>query len=148
MLYGAITEFCSPESCPRMTAGDEYEYLWQDSNSSKFKKPTKLSAPEYIENLMNWCQAYFDNEQYFPVKTGQPFSRSSPAIFKQLLRRLFRVYAHIYCQHLDQITELGLQPHLNTSLQHFVLFANEFSLVDPKDMLPLKELIDILLKDK
>lgn len=25
LLYGAITEFCSPQSCPEMKATDEYE---------------------------------------------------------------------------------------------------------------------------
>lgn len=25
LLYGSITEFCSPQSCPEMKATDEYE---------------------------------------------------------------------------------------------------------------------------
>ena len=54
MLYGTITEFCSPQTCSRMFATEEYEYLWQDGVN--YKRPTKMSAPEYIENLMNWVQ--------------------------------------------------------------------------------------------
>jgi MOB kinase activator 1 len=145
MLYGTITEFCSPMSCPRMIATDEYEYLWQDDKS--YKRPTKLSAPEYIENLMNWCQAYFEDESIFPTKIGQSFSKSTFSIFKTMLKRLFRVYAHIYCHHFEQITELGLQPHLNTSLKHFVLFSNQFELIDQKEFGPLRELIEIMLQD-
>merc|ERR1719311_314193 len=30
MLYGTITEFCTPESCPVMSAGPKYEYHWAD----------------------------------------------------------------------------------------------------------------------
>lgn len=146
MLYGCITEFCSPSTCPRMTATEEYEYLWQDS-TTKFKRPTKLSAPEYIENMMTWVQGHLDNEQIFPTKIGVPFSKNASSVFKQILKRLFRVYAHIYCHHFDQITELGLQPHLNTSLKHFVLFSNEFDLVDQKEFGPLQELIQIMLED-
>ena len=85
LLYGAITEFCSPQSCPEMKATDEYveekgllmskaltggrfEYLWQDNES--FKRPTKMPAPQYVEHLMTWVQSNIDNEQIFPSKIG------------------------------------------------------------------------------
>jgi MOB kinase activator 1 len=86
LLYGSITEFCSPQSCPEMKATEEYvlllhmqiferflkdnrfEYLWQDSEN--YKRPTKMSAPEYIEHLMSWVQSSIDNEQMFPSRTG------------------------------------------------------------------------------
>jgi Mob1/phocein family len=68
LLYGAITEFCSPQTCPEMKATDEFEYLWQDSE--QFKKPTKMTAPEYVEHLMAWCQSNIDNETLFPSRIG------------------------------------------------------------------------------
>lgn len=68
LLYGSITEFCSPQSCPEMKATDEFEYLWQDNEN--FKKPTKMPAPEYIEHLMAWVQSNIDNEQMFPSRIG------------------------------------------------------------------------------
>jgi MOB kinase activator 1 len=68
LLYGSITEFCSPQTCPEMKATDEFEYLWQDSEN--FKRPTKMSAPEYIEHLMAWVQSNVDNEQMFPSRIG------------------------------------------------------------------------------
>jgi MOB kinase activator 1 len=45
-----------------------FEYLWQDSE--KYKKPTKMPAPQYIEHLMAWVQSNVDNEQMFPSKIG------------------------------------------------------------------------------
>lgn len=86
LLYGAITEFCSPQSCPEMKATDEYdseetmivgiqadgrrfEYLWQDSEN--YKRPTKMPAPAYIEQLMTWVQASIDNESVLPSKIGE-----------------------------------------------------------------------------
>jgi len=42
--------------------------LWQDSGN--YKRPTKMSAPEYIEHLMAWCQNNIDDEQQFPSKIG------------------------------------------------------------------------------
>ena len=45
-----------------------YEYLWEDG--VKYKRPTKLPAPEYVDALMNWAQGLLDNEEVFPNKIG------------------------------------------------------------------------------
>ena len=47
---------------------NRYEYLWEDG--VKYKRPTKLSAPEYVDTLMNWAQSLLDNEEYFPNQIG------------------------------------------------------------------------------
>jgi hypothetical protein len=91
------------------------------------KKPTHLSAPAYVEALMTWTQSILDDEKHFPQKIGEK-SRSCgrtslishrstgvrfPTTFintaKTILRRLFRVYAHIYHSHFDQICALGIE---------------------------------------
>lgn len=48
-----------------------YEYHWQDSSSSEFRKPTKMSAPDYVDCLMTWTQGILDNEDVFPSKVGE-----------------------------------------------------------------------------
>lgn len=151
MLYGTITEFCSPETCPRMIATEEYEYLWQETNASANgtiapKKPVSLPACEYVENLMNWIQNFFDNDNIFPSKVGAPFPQQFPNLVKTIFKRLLRIYAHIYCHHFHEISELGLQSHLNTSLKHYVLFSREFDLISRKDYGPLEDLILTMLK--
>ena len=30
ILYGTVCEVCTEESCPVMSGGPKYEYLWQD----------------------------------------------------------------------------------------------------------------------
>lgn len=150
MLYGTITEFCSPKSCPRMIATEEYEYLWQETNpkangSVSPKRPKSLPACEYIENLMSWIQNFFDNDNIFPSKIGAPFPQQFPTLVKTIFKRLFRIYAHIYCHHFHEISELGLQSHLNTSLKHYVLFSNEFHLLSEKDYGPLEGLVETML---
>ncbi|KAK8144980.1 Mitotic exit network component [Beauveria asiatica] len=145
LLYGAITEFCSPQSCPEMKATDEFEYLWQDNDN--YKKPTKMAAPAYIEQLMTWVQANIDNEQVLPSKIGVPFPKSFPALVRQIFKRMYRVYAHIYCHHYPVIRELGLEPHLNTSFKQYVLFIDEHSLASGRDYWgPLGDLVDSMLK--
>ncbi|KAI4158148.1 MAG: hypothetical protein L6R39_000533 [Caloplaca ligustica] len=106
LLYGSITEFCSPQSCPEMKATDEFEYLWQDSEN--YKRPTKMPAPEYIEHLMAWLQSNIDNEAMFPSR---------------------------------------IEPHLNTSFKHYVLFIDEHSLASGKDFWgPLGDLVESMLR--
>lgn len=63
---------------------------------------------------------------------------------KTILKRLFRVYAHIYHQHFIQVVELGEEAHLNTSFKHFIFFVQEFNLIDKRELAPLQELIDRL----
>lgn len=40
----------------------------------KFKRPTKLPAPEYVDALMNWAQGILDDERVFPNQIGMPLS--------------------------------------------------------------------------
>jgi MOB kinase activator 1 len=129
-----------------MSAGPRYEYLWEDGVT--YKRPTKLPAPVYIDNLMNWVQNLLDDDTTFPSKIGVPFPRNFQATVKTIFRRLFRIYAHLYSNHFDQICALGIEAHLNTSYRHFFLFITEFSLIDPKELVPLEELNDAILAER
>ena len=141
LLYGTLTEFCTAESCPIMSAGPKYEYLWKDET---MKKPERKSAPVYIDLLMTWVQHIIDDERVFPQKAGAPFPDTFAATVRAVFKRLFRVYAHVYYSHFREVVALGEEAHLNTSLMHFVLFAREFRLVDKQELAPLQPLIDQL----
>ena len=54
MLYGTLTEFCTPTSCPRMTAGRRFEFRWADVGDPS--KPRACSAPQYCDLLLTWIQ--------------------------------------------------------------------------------------------
>ena len=81
---------------------------------------------------MSWTQSILDDEKHFPQKIGEcrlPVTVSAhsrlkaiagvkfPSTFmttaKTILRRLFRVYAHIYHSHFDQICALGIECKLS-----------------------------------
>lgn len=144
MLYGTITEFCTPQECPVMSAGPKYEYHWADGTTTK--KPIKVSAPEYVDYLMTWVQNQLDDEKVFPSKIGEAFPKTFLSTVKNIFKRLFRVYAHIYHSHFQKIVSLGEEAHLNTSLKHFIYFVMEFDLIDKKELAPLQELIDTMLE--
>ena len=94
---------------------------------------------------MKWTKLQLDDESLFPSKPGVPFPKTFRGIVSNIFRRLFRVYAHMYHHHFPQIIALGEEPHLNTSLKHFILFANEFGLVDKKEYAPLEDFIKTLI---
>ncbi|KAF1741031.1 hypothetical protein MXB_1041 [Myxobolus squamalis] len=122
-----------------MESYEQYEYMWADSTK---KKPVQLPAPEYVDTLMNWINEQINDESIFPSTLGVPF----PKVFKQvgnnIIKRMFRVYAHIYWHHSDDVKDLQEEPHLNTSFKHFVFFVQEFDMIEKKELAPLKEIID------
>lgn len=117
LIYGTVSEYCTETTCPKMSGGSRYEYFWADGD--KFKKPTALPAPKYIENLMDWVEGQINNEEIFPITTDIPwdafrnkkliinrniysFPRSFQSLSKKILTRLFRVFVHVYIHHFDR----------------------------------------------
>eukprot|EP01086_Lenisia_limosa_P014589 TRINITY_DN45463_c0_g1_i1.p1 TRINITY_DN45463_c0_g1~~TRINITY_DN45463_c0_g1_i1.p1 ORF type:complete len:213 (+),score=21.62 TRINITY_DN45463_c0_g1_i1:48-686(+) len=145
LLYASVVEYCTEMSCPLMSAGPNYEYLWADS---KTKKPSKLSAPDYIDHLMNWIQALLDDETIFPSRVDVSFPKSFNSHVKNIFRRLFRVYGHLYYSHFSEVVRQGEEAHLNTCFKHFVFFVREFQLIEKKEMAPLEDLIENLIDSK
>jgi len=145
LLYGSITEFCNSQECPIMSAGPKYQYLWSDCPG---KTPIKLSAPEYIDKLMSWVQGILDDESIFPSRVDTPFPKDFKDVVKNIFKRLFRVYAHIYYSHFSKICTLGAEAHLNTCFKHFYFFIQEFNLIEKRELSPLQELITTLTQGK
>ncbi|CCG83117.1 Maintenance of ploidy protein mob1, partial [Taphrina deformans PYCC 5710] len=146
MLWSTLAEFCSIEKFPTMTAGPQYEYLWQDD--LKYKRPTQLPATIYIQCVLEWLQSIIDDDAKFPSEIGVPFPRNFKDLIRQMVKRIFRIYAHIYCHHFSIIVALGEEAHLNTSFKHFMFFVREFDLLDDRETGPVKELIQSMMESE
>lgn len=142
-MYGTILEFCTQQSCPIMSAGVKFEYLWKDSK--QYKTPAKLPAPDYIDMLMTWVEDQLNDEAIFPTREGAPYCRGFVTLVKNIFRRLFRVYAHVYYSHFDKVVSIGAEAHLNSCFKHFMALVNEFELVDKREQEPLRDLIKNLI---
>lgn len=131
LIYGTVSEYCNETTCPTMSGGPRYEYLWADGET--FKKPTPLPAPKYIEYLMDWTESQINNEKWvecgfksqltfdwsqiwfvlslifsvFPVTTDVPFPKTFINLCRKILTRLFRVFVHVYIHHFDRIVSIG-----------------------------------------
>ncbi|CAH1392253.1 unnamed protein product [Nezara viridula] len=145
LIYGTVSDYCTNISCPTMSGGPRFEYLWADG--VKYKKPTQLTAPQYIANLIDWVENQINNEALFPVSTDIPFPKTFLPLCRKILARLFRVFVHVYIHHFDRIVAIGAEPHVNTCYKHFYYFVREFDLVSPKELEPLKEMTLRICRD-
>lgn len=129
-FYGCLTEFCTQQNCPTMSAGATLNYTWINQD----RKHVHLPAPTYIDYVMTWVQNMLDDDNVFPTKSGQDFPPSFPSTVKHIYRQLLRVFAHIYHAHYAQILHLRSEPHFNSLFAHFLAFGGEFELLEMKDM--------------
>lgn len=144
LLYGTISEFCTPESCPQMSAGPCYTYLWADGVQQV--TPVSLPAAEYVDRLLKWVEDQLADSTLFPVddaSSSVDSQRLLPAA-RNILKRLFRVYAHMYHNHLPSFAALHAESHLHFCFKRFVLFVREFDLVERKELHALGKLIHAL----
>ncbi|XP_049851381.1 MOB kinase activator-like 1 homolog C [Schistocerca gregaria] len=139
LIYGFICEDCTKETCPIMNAGNKYHYLWPNEKEGKAES---LSAPVYIEKLFGWVASQIDDESVFA--TNGVYSKAFIPTVKKIVSRMFRVYAHIYYEHLDAIRSNNARQHLDKCFRLFYYFVDTFKLISEKELVPLQPLIDQL----
>lgn len=140
VVVGPVMENCTEKTCAQMSAGPKYLYLWADNKD--YKTPTKVPAHQYVDLLFNYIDELLDNPQIFPSDPEIPFPKDFKNIVKTIFKRLFRVYAHIYYHHLDDVKKLNIEPHFNTAFRHFYSFIHEFKLVPKEELSPLRQVIN------
>jgi len=138
LIYGTICDNCTDESCPVMSGGPKFEYRWADGH--KYKKPTPLSAPQYVTLLMEWVEAQINDESLFPATVDVPFPKTFSNLCKKILTRLFRVFVHVYIHHFDSLVAIGAEAHVNSCYKHFYYFVTQFDLVKDRELEALKEI--------
>ena len=102
----------------------------------------QVPAPEYIDYLMEWVDIQISDPDLFPV--GESYPENFSSVCKVILKRLFRVYAHIYHSHFTQFVSLGTESQLNENFKRFVFFVVEFNMVGKSELAPLQQLIGSL----
>lgn len=133
LIYSSISDQCTDQTCPHMTAGPHFQYLWQDDK--QYQKPTDLSAPQYITLLLEWA-----NEELETYAHCSEYSTDFMDHIKKVMRRLFRLYAHLYVIHKTALITFGGSDLLNVSIRHFIDFAKSYDLVPEKELQALEPL--------
>ncbi|XP_023346750.1 MOB kinase activator 3C [Eurytemora carolleeae] len=139
------TKACSEESCPKMSGGPKYEYLWQDDKRNK--KPVQMTAPDYIITLIEWVDDIINDEQVFPSCDDVPFPKNFKDVISRIFRRLYRVFVHIYYHHFDRLNEIKAEVHANALYKQFYCLSKEYNLISAKDYEPLQDLTRRICSD-
>jgi hypothetical protein len=134
-----------------------------------------VSAPQYYNFLTEWITKQLDNEAIFPteglilsfyplfhfkkkkeeemkrIKTilslGE-FPKDFVEHVNKILKRMFRVYAHIYNHHWEVIQRADASNHFCVCFKHFYFFIKEFDLVERADLVPMKDMTDRFDKEE
>jgi len=136
-FYGTLSDFCTPRSCPVMSADAGIEYPWIDAQ----KRSHRLPASQHIDLIMTSLEKLLADESIFPTKAGAPFPSTFKSTAQHMVRQMFRVYAHLFHSHYPTILHLGSEGHFNSQFAHFTAFCRTFQLLSSKDFTPLAELI-------
>ena len=59
---------------------------------------------------------------------------------------LYKTFISLSHTHTPTHTHTLSQAHLNTSFKHFIYFVSEFNLIEKRELTPMQELIDRMLK--
>lgn len=141
LIYGTLSDKCTLHSCPSMnhTNGTKrWDWRWQDNN--QYKKPTRLPAPEYIYQLMNWVEKELNDPKLFPNSKLDPWPKNFNQRLKRIFTRLHRVFVHVYFSHFPRVQEIAGEAQVNYCYKHFWFFINKHDLVDHTELEPLNEL--------
>ncbi|KAG9328105.1 hypothetical protein JZ751_016359 [Albula glossodonta] len=140
LLSSALSEFCTTRTCPTTRGPGDVTYCWTDDQGKK----VRCSAPLYTDYTMSYIQELLTDEQVFPTKAGSAFPRGYLFLVQRIFLYLFRMLAHLYWAHFQDIVRMDLHPHLNTLFAHFVTFGREFELLELAETAPLEDLISAL----
>ncbi|PRP88978.1 MOB kinase activator-like 3-like [Planoprotostelium fungivorum] len=133
LCWQFVSEVCNEKTCPTMSAGSTFSYLWKDKG--KYPKPTNVPAAEYVELLTLWVSEKLDDETIFP--TSGKFPREFMPTVENIWKRLVRIYFHIYYHHWNTVSAVKAEAHINTCFKHLYYFSKEFHLVKDDDMAPI-----------
>eukprot|EP01083_Nonionella_stella_P196706 723545_1 len=132
------SDLCTATTCPHMSAGKNIQYHWADGKD--IKEPIDVSGPQYIEYMFCWVDDLTSDPKIFPEE-GKRYPFRFRSTISNILKRLFRVYAHIYHNHIIDVKALAVEAHLNSSFKHMCKFILHFDLVPMKEMDALKRVI-------
>lgn len=74
-----------------------------------------LPAPEYILTLLEWTADIIADESIFPVTEDIPFPKNFKKVCSKILRRLYRIFVHVYIEHFDRFI-------LQCTVHHILFF--------------------------
>lgn len=133
-------------NCEKMTVGPKYEFLWADGKT--IKQPINIPASDYIDYLMVWIEANFDDTRLFPDYDDGKYGKTHMELAKSIFKRLFRVLGHMAMDHESDLESQHVKDDVRRLLECFVEFVKKWKLMDKKQLKPVQKLTENWKKSK
>src|SRR5689334_20716653 len=158
-------EFRSQLSVPGPLKSDcvsNHSFTWLNSRY----QPVEIPAYEYLTLVRRYITGKLDDITIFPTdpagvsyadnpafcnplpESGQDwvgkrsgFPQNFMETCKTIFRQMFRVYAHLYWSHFDDLFSLNLEKSMNSCFSHFILTATTLNLLKQSDLESMQPLI-------
>jgi len=88
----------------------------------------QLSPPEYVDKLKKWTNKKLLNE--LPDNAADPNFKQ---LIRKIVRRIFRVWGHIYVKHGKQVDNSGQGDRLRNEFKFMVSFGLQYGLIKTKN---------------
>ena len=140
----------------------ECVFNWQDDRG----KNMRVSAPQYYDFAMTWCQQQLTNQDIFPTKFGDEFPDDYMMYIKRIVNVLWAVVCHVYHVHWLQIKgmvknksyeefvsfkvnhskELKIADQLQLIFMHLYSMSERYQLLPSDQLTKLQPLYDNIIK--
>jgi hypothetical protein len=115
---------CTPESCPQMTATEQWIFL-----CAAHKAPKECPAIDYTRHTLDGAACLLNSNKYFPSRVS--IKESSVTKLGSVCRRVYRIFSHAYYHHRHIFDDFE---HETSLCKRFSYFSLRFGLM-PRDTL-------------
>jgi len=147
-----------------LTPISNHSFTWLNSRL----QPVEIAAYEYLTLVQRYISGKIDDPAIFPTEASGVSYADNPAfcspmpesgqewvgkrsgfpqnfmdICQTIFRQMFRVYAHLYWSHFEDMFSLNLEKSMNSCFSHFILTATTLNLLKKADLEPMQPLIDL-----
>lgn len=120
--------------------------MWCDGVT--FVDPISIPARTYMKFCLLWTQQHLKDPKVITAAPNSSYSTDCLSTWKMMYRRLLRVYAHLYINHLGDFENLGaIGSVLHCMFRRFLLYGIESGLTSKKELLPVKGVLKKLQRE-
>ena len=122
-----LPSVCTHQTCPKMKATDEWLFL-----CACHKTPQECSAMDYSLHTMDGAATVLNSQRYFAERDHIPQEKETFQLFSNMLRRLYRIFAHAYYHHRETFNAFESKRFL---CERFVRFGLVNKLINKKHLI-------------
>ena len=119
MLVVQLLGICTSKTCPKMTANQDFIFI-----CAAHKGAENCSAIDYMIHTLDNATAIIQNSNNFSSRVAIPATSTKHLL--NIVRRLYRLFAHTYFHHPDIFEEFENEMHL---CARFTQFSKRFKMM-------------------